>query len=334
MNLICNIYSGAGAPPAVPRITSICSLSLGALSATAIAKGASQALGDYGGMWLLLPIGTDIRDASAATGRDGVECPAGSGRIYDVAWVDDIGGGYPNEHRFAEIIKKGVWPTPFPSVGPGPLPVPPAAPVQTGQVTSAGALVNALAMGVLVPGNGMEFISVTIWDQAAIPVVTWNGVPLVLTIASPLIGAAGHTVATYQYAIPVAMAAYAVLVTLPGALLGAIDIQTVFWAPPNNVLVGGQSNSALAALPTCPVVIGGLVAPEITVASYATIGIAVADIATPPFVPPGANFLNVIGGVNCNASQYYAIQVVPGTSPLFSAGALPAAFTAGLMIAN
>jgi len=74
---------------------------------------------------LLVPPFTDIRDGSCANNPDFVEVPAGSSRFYEVGWVDDIGKGFSNEHRYAEIYKvfQGVgggpftgvfWPTPIP----------------------------------------------------------------------------------------------------------------------------------------------------------------------------------------------------------------------------
>lgn len=70
-------------------------------------------------MHLLLPPGIDIRDAKAASGFDTVEVPTGSGRFYEVDFVDDIGGGFANEHRFAQLRGLGPWPVPFPSAGGG-----------------------------------------------------------------------------------------------------------------------------------------------------------------------------------------------------------------------
>lgn len=54
-------------------------------------------------MELLLPALTDIRPEQKAgmVTADLVECPAGSLRFYFVAYVDDIGKGFSNEHRFA-----------------------------------------------------------------------------------------------------------------------------------------------------------------------------------------------------------------------------------------
>lgn len=83
-----------------------------------------QGIGDptfalSGVMFLLLPVGTDVRGPLNATGSDGVECPRGSGRWYVVGWVDDVGKGFPNEHRCAVLYQAlvppaGSWPTPIP----------------------------------------------------------------------------------------------------------------------------------------------------------------------------------------------------------------------------
>lgn len=66
------------------------------------------------GMSLLVPKTTDIRDVFSATGADIVEVPVGSGLFYAVQYVDEIGRGFANEHRVAEIFKNGPSPTPFP----------------------------------------------------------------------------------------------------------------------------------------------------------------------------------------------------------------------------
>jgi hypothetical protein len=64
-------------------------------------------------MDLLLPPGVDVRGPLSATLADIVEVPAGSGRFYTVTFVDDIGKGFPNEHRCAVISQVRV-PTPLP----------------------------------------------------------------------------------------------------------------------------------------------------------------------------------------------------------------------------
>jgi len=75
-------------------------------------------------MQLLVPALTDIQPPQDATGLFGdcVEVPGGSGRFYAVIQVDDIGKGFPNEHRFAMIVPiigslgqqvAGIWNCPL-----------------------------------------------------------------------------------------------------------------------------------------------------------------------------------------------------------------------------
>jgi hypothetical protein len=52
-------------------------------------------------MEILLPKLTDIRPFNNGIASDVCEVPAGSGRTYLVQYVDDIGKGFANEHRFA-----------------------------------------------------------------------------------------------------------------------------------------------------------------------------------------------------------------------------------------
>lgn len=71
------------------------------------------------GMHVLLPALTDVRGLQSFTGQgnkvDWIQCPSGSGRWYAVTWVDDIGKGWPNEHRTAECLAVGsTWVAPYP----------------------------------------------------------------------------------------------------------------------------------------------------------------------------------------------------------------------------
>jgi len=67
------------------------------------------------------PAHTDIRSwytlAFPATGFPVIEIPTGSNRWYDVAIVDDVHKGFPNEYRFAALVWNplyGPWPIPDP----------------------------------------------------------------------------------------------------------------------------------------------------------------------------------------------------------------------------
>lgn len=74
---------------------------------------------------LLLPPLTDIRSGILVLFSDVVEVPSGSGRWYGVFAVDDIGKGFPNEHRAAVVTQIShlldptlypglLWPVPMP----------------------------------------------------------------------------------------------------------------------------------------------------------------------------------------------------------------------------
>jgi len=63
---------------------------------------------------LLVAKQTDIRGPQDTVSEDMVEVPAGSGRWYWVAAVDDIGKGYPNEHRYGLLFAlAGSWVAPY-----------------------------------------------------------------------------------------------------------------------------------------------------------------------------------------------------------------------------
>jgi hypothetical protein len=75
---------------------------------------------------ILVPALSDVRDFSTGVSHpDVIECPSGSGRWYGVMLVDDLGKGFPNEHRVVTVTKifellnlteyAGLnWPIPIP----------------------------------------------------------------------------------------------------------------------------------------------------------------------------------------------------------------------------
>lgn len=106
-NLLCNIYSGpAVVPPfGAPRIANQpCQLRL--YKTGPIVNAAGFTSGMY--IAILLPAGTDVRGGIGfQTMADLVECPAGSGRYYEVRTFDDVAKGFSNEYRFAIVFQKG-----------------------------------------------------------------------------------------------------------------------------------------------------------------------------------------------------------------------------------
>lgn len=111
MDLTARVWTFGSGPPALPRLSTPCQLR-GVSSTVAVAFNPS--FGFTMPMLLCVPEGTDLRDASTLSGKDLIEVPAGSGRTYQVQYVDDIAKGFSNEWRFAIITKVGLWPTPIP----------------------------------------------------------------------------------------------------------------------------------------------------------------------------------------------------------------------------
>lgn len=136
-------------------------------------------------MWLLLPKSTDVRDGKAATGEDTVEVPATSKRYYTVKWVDDIGAGFQNEHRFAMIDANSGWPQPFPN-GSGPYPPPPGGlAIEIGNnVGTWGTTFNNVNYSTTVGGSCF----VVILSDPAAPVPNFGGAPPISGLTAILPG--------------------------------------------------------------------------------------------------------------------------------------------------
>jgi len=121
-NLLCNVYTWVAAPGplVVPRLSPACNLQCSRRVNAADPGYFDEDLRTLS-MWLLLPPLTDVRPwycyFDGSGGQDIVECPAGSGRIYLVGGVDDVGKGFANEFRVAQLMPcahYGLWPSPIP----------------------------------------------------------------------------------------------------------------------------------------------------------------------------------------------------------------------------
>lgn len=125
MPLVCNIYAGPWLTKAL-RSSPDCNLAWGRrVQLSGHNAGDFDSLPVSLSQVLLLPALTDIRDGVQTLHPDIVECPAGSGRWYQVLAVDDIGKGFPNEHRGAVLTAISsfvdavgfagcLWPLPVP----------------------------------------------------------------------------------------------------------------------------------------------------------------------------------------------------------------------------
>lgn len=111
-NLTCNLWTG-GNPVGPPRLSPVCNLAWGRRVNVASTGGTTTLGIPLVTMSLLLPALTDVRGPFGPSGEDACEVPAGSGRLYHVVWVDDIGKGFANEHRCAVLEMYSV-PEPMP----------------------------------------------------------------------------------------------------------------------------------------------------------------------------------------------------------------------------
>jgi hypothetical protein len=115
-NLSVGIWRDPHLPPLLPDLVIRGNLSPGEIGSMhdPVAVGAGQPL-RFVLMWLRCPPLSDLRPFSLTPSADLVEVPLGSGRFYFVFDVDDVGKGFPNEHRFALLAKGGpTWPFPIP----------------------------------------------------------------------------------------------------------------------------------------------------------------------------------------------------------------------------
>jgi hypothetical protein len=123
-NLLCDVYSGPW-PTKSLRISDLpCNL-----AAARPAK--STAVENEGELWingymtLLVPALTDLRMLGQGVQNDILEVPAGTGRWYQLNFVDDVGKGFSNEHRMALLVQiaEPLLPSQFPGLF-WPIPMP------------------------------------------------------------------------------------------------------------------------------------------------------------------------------------------------------------------
>lgn len=104
-NLVCEVWSGPWLSKSF-RFESPCNLAFGRRVNNYPLNGP-----DPGGtpwsfaMDLLLPKATNIRDKYMGYDNDIIECPAGTGRWYQIMAFDDVGKGFDNEYRIASLVK-------------------------------------------------------------------------------------------------------------------------------------------------------------------------------------------------------------------------------------
>lgn len=179
MPILCNIWHAVPSPLippfGPPDLTNVpCNLALG--KRCNIADEGSETEEPMN-MWLLLPKATDIRlPVGAFAGV--VEVQQWSGRYYALSMVDDAGGGFANEHRFALIeALYNLWPVPYPSpsvVFPPP-PPPPGPPIFVGGGATAGADVASINFNLTLPSSSKVFGLIAWANNPSPPTNTLSG---------------------------------------------------------------------------------------------------------------------------------------------------------------
>jgi hypothetical protein len=109
-NIGFNLSSGA-----TPRLSDVaCNLMRG--RSIPVVRSGTTLLSSNESMHIALPKLTDVRGPQDMGGDpDQIECPAGTGRFYNVWFVDDVGKGFPNEYRIAGVVATiGSWTPPYP----------------------------------------------------------------------------------------------------------------------------------------------------------------------------------------------------------------------------
>lgn len=113
-NLSVNIWRGTAPPPGPPALTVSGSFTWYPRYPINGASGSTNP--QFTAAILRVPSHVDIRDGFGGGTFDLVEVPAGTGRLYQVNFVEDLGKGFANEHRVAQVTKHvitgfSVWNT-------------------------------------------------------------------------------------------------------------------------------------------------------------------------------------------------------------------------------
>jgi len=107
-NITANVWNPPAAHPAAPSLVTPCQMRYPGRKPWALSQPLPP---EWAVPWsVLFPKLTDIRDSNSLGGNSTVEVPAGSGRFYRVAQFDDVGKGFPNDHRLAYVVKLATAP--------------------------------------------------------------------------------------------------------------------------------------------------------------------------------------------------------------------------------
>lgn len=274
-NLSVNIYRSGNAPPFPADVATVGNLALGRRVGTLLAN-TNNAADAFGGMWLLLPAGTDVRDSRNGTAADTVEVGAGTGRLYTVLWVDDSGGGFSNEHRFAELFPLGPWPTPYPQpAGSGT-----TAPFALAQNINAGPAATTASVPLNISAPTSLVLTVlnadTTSDAATVSTTAAGSIAAGVSQATTYPTAINGALQTFQWVQPAGMDTIQISQSTPGVIVGQLFVGTL--KTPDTSGAANSASSPISASTSSPT----SAANDNLIATVAVLNPAAAATYSPP----------------------------------------------------
>lgn len=326
-NLLAAVWRNGNPTANPPDLVTPANLSPGRLVQSALSNIGTGA-DVIGGMWLRVPAQTDIRDGKDAVGPDTVEVPIGSGRFYRAVWVDDIGSGFSNEHRFAELLGLAPWPVPFPGGGGG---VTISWTTGTGYGGSAGVAVNAINPNFSVSRVGTYVLVVHLAQAPAAEVVTINGVVIAPDQSQGPLVRGGVTSFVNIYHVTTVVGFNTVNIAIPAAGTGIFQFSTVFVYLGLNLLDAGGNSIGALSVPSVTPAAPSVAAPEIFVAAYAMLDPAAPVVWDMPFqIYTNVDVSYAVLGIQMYLTIAAAAIPVIG-SPIATVGAITPFQWAGVM---
>ena len=319
-NLPVNIWHSPNAPPSAPDVVTVGNLAFGR-RVNPIAGFPPGPINGQPRMHLLLPAGTDVRTAIVGVAtNDLIEVGAGTGRFYEACWCDDIGGGFPNEHRIVVLGQVDTWPTPMPRpLFGGPV----VFPTLVGSGASADTVANLSIGFYSPPGLMTAFFAVgTSFASPAISAFAVSGTPLVKEESAIVVVPSGNFVSLLSYTWIHPGGNDTVVI---GANFGSTFIAAIFLMP-GNTFDKKASNSGMGGAHTVssPATV---LTPESAVAAFAFEDGTLPAAWTAPFfqVPPFPLQQTIGGTGNCVLDCGYAISLLPGVQTATETPAVPGA---------
>lgn len=314
-NLDVGIWRHGTSPPGPPALHTDGNMSPGEITGVGALEVMPLMSAAQCPMFLRMPPGTDIRDGKAVAGADNVEVPFGSGRYYDVAFVDDVALGFANEHRFAVLLGRTPWATPFPGGSPGP-PPPPAGFTFVGQGVDALAALNSWNfsdLGATNPGEEIWFATAQINQSGPSNPIITDGVTIATNVqhTTAIIGG-GVSCELVLSRMRKGAGGPIYTTTLTGGATARFSFQAFRSVPGWDTF--DRNNQVIAATPTPSVtaLLAPTSVPTLQSAAFFTINPAIVPASAGSFTVPWGPVINNIGGTPTYLLLTALVQLVMG----------------------